>query len=260
MDISQIVKGAFRALDRNSPVILTAIGVAGVVSTTVLAVRVTPEALERISEFENKENGLWVKSTPVEKIQLTWPLYLPAALSGVSSIAAIIGAQSINSRRQAILLSGVTLAEKALTEYQDKVVELEGPETDRKVRDAIAKDHVMANPPGEKELIFTGQDVLCKDDYTGRYFHSTMEKIRQAQNDVNAQIIQGDMYASLNEFYMALGLSPTKGGEEVGWSAENLIDLNFTSVLTPEIDGNGGIPVLVMGFRARPLQDYYRFR
>lgn len=255
MNLSQIVKGAFRALNRNSPVILTAIGVAGVVSTTVLAVRATPAAHQRIFEMSNE--GSFEEPVILSKwdiIKGTWHFYIPAAGSGLLTIASIIGAQSINARRQAILISGVTVAERALSEYQDKVLELE-PKLDEKVRTEIAKDRIRKNPLGPNEMIPENGDQICYDMYSGRYFHSTMEKIRQAKNDLNEAMLNGDMYASLNDFYVALGLSPTTGGEQVGWSTENMVDLNFRPLLM-----EGGRTCLAMEFRARPLQDYYKFR
>lgn len=255
MDIQHILKNVIRTLDRHSPIILTGIGVAGVLTTTALAVRATPEAYDRIRDYESKDNGFWIKSTVWERVKLVWPLYVPAAGSLVLTSVAIIGAQSINSRRQAVLLSGITVAERALTEYQDKVVEIDGPRKDQKIRDAIIKDHIDQQPPSSSELILPAGEVLCYDDYSGRYFHSTMEKIQQAKNEVNALMINGEDYASLNTFYGQLGLKGTKVGEEVGWSTQNLIDINFTSQLTEE-----GVPVLAMGFRVLPLQDYYNFR
>lgn len=254
MTIGQVAQRALRTLDHNSPLILTGLAVAGVVSTAVFAVKVTPEAAHAIQAYEEKENGLWIKSTSVEKVRIAWRLYIPAAGMGVLTIAAIIGAQSINSRRQAALISGFTVAETAFREYRDKVVELDGAKADEKIRDAVMKDHVVANPPNTNELILSDGLVLCYDDWSGRYFQSSMERIRQAQNDVNETMINGDMYASLNDFYVGLGLKHVKGGEDVGWSSERLLDINFTSILT-----EGGLPCLAMGFRTSPLQDYSRF-
>ena len=261
MNIQDLAKRAATTIQANSPLILTALGVAGVVSTAVTAVRATPEALRRIESFKKKlrveveEEDVDALVTRRDIFKLTWRLYVPAGIMGGISIAAIIGSQSINARRQAALASGFTIVETALREYQDKTIELQGEKQDKKILDAIAQDHIAANPPSSSEIILPEGTVLCYDDYSGRWFHSTKEDIHQAQNELNAGIINGDMYASLNDFYSLLSLKPTKGGEDVGWSLENLLDINFTSVLTDK-----GVPALAMGFRAKPLQEYYRLR
>jgi hypothetical protein len=58
---------------KNSPTILTGLGVAGLISTTVMAVRVTPKALNMLSELQDH-------ATNFEKIQIVWKLYIPTWL------------------------------------------------------------------------------------------------------------------------------------------------------------------------------------
>lgn len=254
MTLAQITSKALRSLDNNSPVILTGLAVAGVVSTAIFAGKATAEAAKKIQESENTEVGLRIKKTPQERAQLVWRLYLPAAGMGLATVACIIGAQSINSRRQAALISGFTIAETSLREYRDKVVELEGSKTDQKVRDAVAQDRVTSDAASNELVIIGSGNVLCYDMYTGRYFESQMEKIRAAQNSIN-EIIITDMYCSLNDFYRMINLPPTKMGEQLGWSIERMLDLNFSSTLTED-----GRPCLAMDFRAEPMQDYYKLR
>lgn len=50
-----IAKGVKRALRKHSPEILTGIGIAGMIATTVTAVRATPKALQLIDAREIKE-------------------------------------------------------------------------------------------------------------------------------------------------------------------------------------------------------------
>lgn len=262
MTLAQIANKAMRSLNSNSPVILTGLAVAGVVSTAVLAHNAGAEVTRRVAKdavnqgFKMIDTGdEYEAPTNLEIYKENWRLYIPAAGMGVATIVCIIGAQSINSRRQAALISGFTIAETSFREYRDKTIELEGKSADQKIRDSIQQDRVMADPSSNEVVILGVGNVLCYDKYSGRYFESSREEIRQAQNDVNEAMINGDMYASLNEFYMRIGLPITKMGEGLGFSTERLLDINFSSVLTER-----GEPCLAIDFRAEPMLDYYKFR
>jgi hypothetical protein len=59
---------------------------------------------------------------------------------------------------------------------------------------------------------------LFYDDFSGRIFESTIEKVLEAEYNINRDLsMQG--YATLNEFYDYLGLVPIDGGDELGWSS-----------------------------------------
>lgn len=255
MTLTALAKNAVRGIQAKSPAILTGMAVAGVVSTVVLAVRATPKALQKIKEYETKDNGLWIKSSNMERARLVWPLYVPATLSCGVTIAAIIGAQSINTRRQAALVGAFSITEGAFQEYREHVVEALGANKEQKVRDLVVQKQVDENPPGNELIVIGSGNVLCLDTYSGRYFESTMETIKKAQNDFNAMLLNGEMYASLNEFYHLIGLPDSVVGEQVGFATENLLDINFSTAMTED-----GRPCLAMSFRALPLQDYYTFR
>ena len=57
--VTQFFKGIQKAASKKSPEILTGIGIAGMITTTVLAVKATPKALELIeNEKESKKEDL----------------------------------------------------------------------------------------------------------------------------------------------------------------------------------------------------------
>jgi hypothetical protein len=254
MQLAVVTKNAIRAIQEKSPVLLTGFAVAGVVGSVVLTVRATAMAVRKIDEFENKDNDLWVKSTFKEKVKLVWPYYIQPAVTSALTISAIVGAQSVNMRRQAALVGAFTLTETAFQEYKDNVIETLGKGKEQKIRDAVAQKQVNDNPPTDFIVIGSG-NVLCQDQFTGRYFESTMEKIRGAQNDFNQMLLNGEMYASVNEFYHLIGLEDVVVGEQLGFAPDNLLDINFSSVLSPD-----GRPCLALSFRALPRQDYHKFQ
>ena len=60
-----------------------------------------------------------------------------------------------------------------------------------------------------REIILAGTgEVLCYDMSSGRYFQSTIEDIKRAENRVNKDLIHF-MSASLSMFYEEIGLPPT---------------------------------------------------
>lgn len=247
-----VAKNALQGVKRHSPVILTGFAIAGVVSTAILTARATTQANRRILDFESKDNGLWVKSTIKEKLQLTWPIYIPPVITGFATISCIVGAQSINVRRQAALMGAFTLTEGAFQEYKEQVAEALTKPQKEKIETAIAQKHVDENPPATELLMQADGKVLVLDRFTGRYFRSTQETIRGAQNDVNERLTSGgEMYVSLNEFYVLLGLEQSVMGEVVGFNSNNLVDVNFNTAIA-----EGGVPCLTIMFRALPSEGY----
>lgn len=249
-----LIKTIRSGLAKHSPAILTALGITGMIGTTVLAVKATPKALDLI---ENKKEELDKdKLTVVETVKATWKCYAPAAVTCVTSAACLIGASSVHTKRNAALATAYKLSESALIEYRDKVVETIGEKKEQSVRDAIAKDHVEKNPVTNNEVIITDKGyTLCYDELSGRYFYSDIEKIKKAANELNRQMLN-DMYVSLNELYYELGLEGTKLGEQMGWNVDRgLIDLKFSATVSAD-----DRPCIVLDYRVPPMYDYQNMR
>lgn len=246
MNLAEISQRAAHFIQENSPAILTALGVAGVGGTGYLAARAGFQAQELINQKELEKSELLTKR---EKFELTWKLYILSVGTGLVTATAVVGAHTVHSRRQAALISVVTLSERALTEYREKVTEIDGEKKDQKVRDAIAQDRVNENPPPEG-LVIAGTDVPCYDIYSDRYFVSDMETIRRAVNDVNEEC-NNFSGVSLNEFYSKIGLGKIGGGDTIGFNSERKLDPKFSSILA-----DGGKPVLALDFRNEPVTDY----
>ena len=249
-----LIKTIRSGLAKHSPAILTALGITGMIGTTVLAVKATPKALDLI---ENKKEELDKdKLTVVETVKATWKCYAPAAVTCVTSAACLIGASSVHTKRNAALATAYKLSESALIEYRDKVVETIGEKKEQSVRDAIAKDHVEKNPVTNNEVIITDRGyTLCYDELSGRYFYSDIEKIKKAANELNRQMLN-DMYVSVNELYYELGLEGTKLGEQMGWNVDRgLIDLKFSATVSAD-----DRPCIVLDYRVPPMYDYQNMR
>lgn len=251
-NLNDIVKSVKSTLVQRSPEILTGIGIAGMVVTTVLAVKATPKALRLLDEAENEKEA---DLTVGDKIKACWKCYIPTAVTGVTSVACLVGASSVHTRRNAALAAAYTLSDSALREYREKVVETIGEKKEKVVRDAVAKEKIEKDPVTNKEVIVTEKgDTLCYDGIFGRYFKSDMESIKRAINKINRQIVC-DMYVSLNEFYDELGLNHVPIGDDLGWCIDDgQIEIDFSSQLAED-----GTPCLVMNYSVTPRYNYSTF-
>lgn len=255
MNFLVFAKRVEKLLIDNSPAILTIIGVTGTITTSWLTGTASFKAADilRKEGMDNYDDSLLTPFTFRDKVGRVWKCYIPAVGTGAFTIFCIIFANRIGMRRAAAVAAAYSISEKAFGEYKDKVVEKFGDNQEQKVRDELAQDRVNRNPLNEREIIITGDgEVLCYEAFTGRYFKSSMEEIKRAQNDINAEIIHNS-YASLSDFYNALGIGKTSCSDEVGWNTDKLLELKFTTVLSED-----NRPCISIGFDVAPVRDYWR--
>ena len=252
-----LFKNVKMALTKHSPEILTGLGIAGMVMTTVMAVRATPKALELI---DDKKEELDIhpddKLTPGETIKATWKCYVPAAITGVTSVACLIGASSVNIRRNAALATAYNLSATALSEYKDKVLETVGEKKEQMIRNKVAEEQINKEPVTHSAIIVSGSgNTRCFDTITKQRFISDIETIKRVINELNRRMINGEDYISLNDFYCEIGLDPVSIGEDLGWNVtRGLIDVNFSAQLDTD-----GVPCIVMDYEVAPKRGYNRW-
>lgn len=256
-NLSKIVDDIKLSLTKHSPEILMGLGITGMITTTVLAVKATPRALMLIEEKKKEERK--DKLTPVETFKVAWKCYVPATLTGVTSIACLIGSGSVHARRNAALATAYKISETALVEYKEKVIETIGEKKEKTIQDKIDKDKIDNNPVSQNSVIVTGKGTtLCYDALFGRYFDSDIEQIKRAINEINRRIMV-DMYVSLNEFYDELGIPHAEVGDDLGWNIDdiqgrNLLDVSFGSQITDD-----DRPCIVMRYTVAPKRGYSSF-
>ena len=200
-----------KQLADHSPTILSGLAMGGLVATVALAVRATPGALDRINKLkddkaaeagpllQDQDEARKSKLPVVEVVQATWKCYIPAAITGAATMACIIGANQIGLRQKAALAGAYVLAENAFREYKDEVIKTFGEKKEREVNERVTDRKIQEKIPDTQVIIVGGDDQLCFDKYTGRYFRSTAEKIRQAEIELKTAILK-DMYADHNYF------------------------------------------------------------
>lgn len=170
---------------RNASTILTCLGGVGVVATTILAVKATLKALqlmEEAKEEKGEELSKW------EIVKVAGPRYIPTVLVGAGTLACIFGANVLNKRQQAALMSAYTLLDSSYKQYQQKVKEIYGEDAHQEIIDAIAAE--KAENVGINAPSFVSNNALYVDDHCGEP----------------------------RLFYDFLGIEPTDYGSELGWA------------------------------------------
>lgn len=237
-------------LERNASTILTCIGGVGVVATAVLAVKATPKALKVLEQAEEEKGE---ELTKMEVVKVAGPAYIPSVLVGVSTVACIFGANMLNKRKQAALMSAYAMLDNSYKEYKKKAVELYGEDADDRIREELAKDKYE-----EQKIEVEGDMRLFYDEFSERYFESTMEKVIKAEYEVNKKISQWGG-ASLNEFYEKLDIPQTDYGKHMGWSSDHLMETAWNTWLDFEhkktlIDDD--LECIIISFSSEPLFDH----
>ena len=252
-NVMKIFNTVKKAVEKKSPEILIAFGIAGMITTTVLAVKATPKAMEKIKEAEknkkekfDRDHGYseldtMFKLTKPEVVKATWKCYIPAAI-----------ANTVHSKRNAAIATAYKLSEKALTEYKEATIEEVGEEKAKAIKDRVAQKQLDNNPVNDSQVIITGNGKqLCYDGVSGRYFESSIQEIETAVNKINRSL-NYDMYVSLSEFYDELDLEHTDISDELGWNLDDgLVEISYGTMIAKD-----NRPCITLEYHVAPKYDF----
>ena len=246
MGVKEIVKVSKDFLVKNAPTIMTIIGSAGFVSTIIFTADRAPKAKEVLKKAKEENPDL----KTMDKVKVAAPIVWPVAACGAFSLSCFIMANKISLSRTAAALAAYQLSENSLKSLKEAAVKTVGEKKTEEILDTQDADKVRAKQPTDSTIIITGGgEQLCYDSVSGRYFKSTIEKIRQAANEVNYRLNREDSM-SLNEFYDYLDLPSIDIGDRLGWNLRDksdMLEIRFSSTLT-----DAGEPCLVMSYDVVP--------
>lgn len=233
----------------NSSTILTCVGIVGVVATAIMAVKATPKATKMLTDAQEEKGE---KLTKTEMILTVAPAYIPTVITGAATITCIVSANILNKHQQAAITSAYALLDQSFKDYKGKVVELYGEDTDREIRDEIAKDKY-----NESDMKY-GSQQLFYDEFSKRFFESTSFKVQQAEYYLNRDLTMRD-YAYLNEFYEYLDIDEIDSGWKLGWSTGSClaaywqpwIDFNHRKVTMED-----GVEYTIITMFQEPFADF----
>lgn len=242
-------------IKKYAPQLLTVLGVIGMVSTVVMAVKATPKCEELLDAAEErlcketKDEGVTLgkKETAACFVKAYWP----TLAMGTVTIASFVAGNMISEKRKAAVATALGLSEAALHRFQEATIETVSANTIDEIRAKVADKQLKESPITEKtEMhIASSGDTLCFDCYSGRYFKSGLESIRRSVNDLNERMLAGD-FVSLNDFYYAVGLPEVKMGDELGWHAfdgGDMIDISYSARIA-----ENGEPCIVIDYTVQP--------
>lgn len=241
-------------LKKHSPEILMVAGVAGIVTSGVMACKATlkveeivdgakeqidtihevaenPEMKEKYTEDDSKKDlAIVYTQTAVKMIKL----YGPSVLLATASIGCIVGSNRILNKRNVALAAAYKAVDKSFKDYRSRVVERFGEKLDKELRYNIKAKEVEevttdenGNEVVEKKTVDTADydpnayspySIVFDDGNTG--WDPDPERTKyfliQQQNWANDRLkSQGHLF--LNEVYDMLGVRRTKAGAQVGW-------------------------------------------
>ena len=251
--VTQGAKIAGEYLVKNSPTILTSVGIGGFVAAIVMATKEPVKVEEELYELERKEEAADIqKHAIMPRAKIYAKHYWPTAAVAVTSAGCLIFANKIHLGRQAALLAAYQLSTTNLTDLKNKIIQMDGEKKLRALNDDIAKDKVESAPTSQ--VIVTGNgSSLIYDLPSGRYFMSDIEKVRKAVDSVNRRLYNGEAM-SLNDFYDELGLDHVGVGYKLGWrlnTTDDLLEMEYSSHIA-----DNGVPALVLKYDVKPIFDY----
>lgn len=242
-------------LKKHSTLVMTVMASAGVVATTVLAVKATPKAMKMLNRAEVRKGE---KLTVYEKIKFGWTPYVYCGISCIGTIACIASIEYLNHRKQISLVSAYTILQNSFEQYRGNIKTLYGEDADSLARQEIVKARYNMigdkNAPENEELLFF--------DYQGmRFFTSTFDNVMRAEHQL-LESLHAKGYACLNEYYDYLGIPPLDYGYQLGWEdyescdPMNVKDLEFNYEQTP-VGMDGDLPCWIISANLPASFDYF---
>jgi hypothetical protein len=232
MNLNKTFKDFSRLVQENQPEILAGVAVAGTAITAFLAARGGRKAQREIDNWIQIGQPSSKKEKLVFEAKVTWKCYIPAALSGTATVAAIIASAHTGRQRTAAAFAAYTLSERAFNEYKDAMREEVDEKTAERVREKVAERMVERQPPTET-FSADPNATLCCELFTMRYFRADRESVNRAVDKVNLIAAQEE-HALLDDFYDYLGLDYTSQSRKVGWTGTTPMSLKVTYVQGPK--------------------------
>lgn len=247
---TQFLSKAVFAVKNVNPTVLTVVGIAGAVTSAVLASRATLKLQPVLKEMADNLEIIELSKETVrpdgERIYTNQELvatktkvlahttldvaklYAPALILGAISIAAISGGHVILLNRNTALAGALTATEQAFARYRKTIVEEIGEDRERELRYNKGSVEVHDTKAGVVHELTT-LDINKHSPYARMFDESNINWDRNAaynkvflttQQEYANQRLQRHGYLLLNDVYYALGFPKTSAGAVVGWAKD----------------------------------------
>lgn len=226
------IKGVSKFIVKNAPVLLTGIGVVGVVATTILTYEATKKTIEDIVdlrlEAEDKDpDAEEIKIEKSEIVKACWKHWIPVATTVGVTIVSIIAAHKINAGKIAALASAYKISEDTRKYYKQAVLDKLGPNKAQDIKELAQveslNDHIQTvDDMSVFNVISTGNgDTLIWDSFCGRLFRSSRPAIERQLATLSNRISGGSFAeASIGAIYDAIDLPHPDWFDKVVWDID----------------------------------------
>ena len=243
-------------LKKHSPEILAVIGVAGTVTSAVMACKATLKVTDIINEtketvetiHDSVGKGLHTsdgeeytqevanKDLAIVYTQTAWKfikLYGPSVALGAVSIGCMVGSNQILRKRNVALAAAFKAVDTSFKEYRERVIDRFGKDLDRELRFGVKAKEVEETVVDENGKEITVKktvevvdpntahsiySVVYDDGCTGWSKNPELNKVFliQQQNYANDKLKLNGIL-TLNQVYDMLGIQRTAYGQIAGW-------------------------------------------
>lgn len=207
MKAEQLLNKAGQYTKDHLPEILTIAATIGVGGTIYLTRKATKA--EILLQNEGKMTAL----EPIEKLETYARLYWPVLIAGGGSILCLWGAHILDKRREANLLTAYMAMGQAFERYRETVKMNVDEATYQKIEDSYKTVECLY--PTETD----DNELLWYEPHYGKFFNATLEDVLRAEYKVNREMALSGA-ADLATFFSEIGIYPTNGSDQVGWSLD----------------------------------------
>lgn len=242
LSLIKAAKNSTKILNLKAPLILTGVGIGLGITSTVMAVKATPEANDIYNKIQSSD--LPENEKRKEVIKNVVPLYLPSALTGCLAIASVVGGYKIQANRLAEMTAAYLMATNSLQDYRKTILEKFGEETANDIQKEVSEKEAERTPDAAKDIIISNDDGLeiMQDSISGQYFKSTRDDVWRVLTDIGYRLTVEDCIAA-SEYFYEVGISTNSLGDDVGWMTGDRPEPKFIDFILP--DGRKAVHVSV---------------
>lgn len=212
---------------RASSLILGLFSAFGTVLTAILVAKETPKAMEKMKEIKEKNKD----AKKIDYIKALIPIYWPAGLMCLGTMASTTISQVISIKTEASLIATSTMLSQGWNRYKGKVKDIFGIEGDKMITNSIASEDYEKKQPKTIKA-----DKLFWEEHLG-FFSCKKEDLIGAMLDLNQRLHtpdpspDGTLYWTTLYFLMkdakAIVFDKTKleASKEIGWTTDYLCEV-----------------------------------
>lgn len=190
-----------------NPMVGAIIGVAGVfatVATTVWCTLRTKDALEKAGQVEKKE-----------KAAILLKGCLPAGVCAAVTSAVIIAFGTTNAKQATALAGTYAVLNRGYIKHKGEIKDLCRPLLDKDEREKLVKKYFEKNE--KEEIIHDDSKEIFIDEFNDDFYRVNLADVIYAEYQIN-RLLAYQGFATLNDFYDAMGQESVDNGDRLGWS------------------------------------------